>query len=91
MHRRHPTASQRAMAVAACATWMTHGGEVYKDRSAAAALRSSDELAPKSLAALAEHAGVSRRTMAEAAELVKQGAPQVKKEAMGGALHDARL
>jgi len=84
LHRRHLTASQRAMAVAACAKWLPVGQPM--NSAATALLSESTEPAGKSLAALAEDAGVSRRTMAQAAKVVKQGAPEVAKAVKDGAM-----
>lgn len=82
LHRRHLTASQRAIAVAACAKWLPSGGQ---PESATVAL-SGAEPAGKSLAALADDAGVSRRTMAHAAKVVKEAAPEVTQAVKDGAL-----
>lgn len=90
LHRRHLTASQRAMAVAACANWLPSGGQpgsaaaALSDESAVTAL--SPEPAGKSLAALADDAGVSRRTMAQAAKVVKQATPEVAQAVKDGGL-----
>lgn len=80
LHRRHLTASQRAMAVAACAKWLPEG---RPGNSAAAALFPDGG---KSLASLADDAGVSRRTMAQAAKVVKEAAPEVAKAVRDGDL-----
>ena len=82
LHRRHLSASQRAMAVAACATW---AGVGRPRNSAAAAPLPPDENSaavaplpkPQTLDELAEAAGVSRRTMASAGRVQKQAEPEV--------------
>jgi hypothetical protein len=87
LHRRHLTASQRAMAVAACAKWLPVGAPA--NSATVALLQSSEpepEQAAKSLQELAEDAGVSRRTMAQAAKVVKQAAPEVAQAVKDGTL-----
>lgn len=82
LHRRHLSASQRAMAVAACATWARVGRP--RNSAAAAPLPADENSAaaaplpePQTLDELAETAGVSRRTMASAGRVQKQAEPEV--------------
>lgn len=92
LHRRHLTASQRAIAVAACAKWLPVGGRVESATAAPApdsatvALSPVPEPAGKSLKELADDAGVSRRTMAHAAKVVKEAAPEVAQAVKDGTL-----
>lgn len=69
------------MAVAACATWLPPGGDRKSDQSAVTApCAEPGQPAPKSLAELAGDAGVSRRTMAEAAKVVMQAGPRLPRQ-----------
>ena len=79
LHRRHMTASQRAMAVAACAQWLPEG----RPGNYAAAAQFP---AGKSISALAEDAGVSPRTMTNAARVAKKAAPEVVAAVVAGNL-----
>lgn len=83
LHRRHLTASQRAMAVAACATWLPVGRPA---NSATIAQLPDAPPAGRSIEQLADDAGVSRRTMQHAAKVVKDAAPEVADAVKAGTL-----
>lgn len=83
LHRRHLTASQRAMAVAACAKWLPVGRPA---NSATIAQLPDAPPAGRSIEQLADDAGVSRRTMQHAAKVVKEAAPEVAKAVTAGTL-----
>ena len=78
MRRRYLTASQRAIAVAACAKWMpvsqpknSAATALFTDGGEQEAPAEAPEPAAKSLRVLADDAGVSRQTMAQATKVVK--------------------
>lgn len=70
LHRRHLSASQRALAVAACASWRPVGRPA--NTATVAALH-----APSTVAEAAEEAGVGVRTMERAKKVVKDAAAEV--------------
>lgn len=82
LHRRHLSASQRAMAVASCASWMPEG----RPKNPAPGAEFPAGPAPKTIADLAHDAGVGQRTMERAARVAKEATPEVAHAVAQGSL-----
>lgn len=82
LHRRHLSASQRAMAVASCASWMPEG----RPKNHAPGAEFPGGQVPKTIADLAHDAGVGQRTMERAARVEKNAAPEVAQAVAQGSL-----